>query len=349
MGTGPWFRVLVTAGAVLAVLILAAGYRYLESRGAFTAVRPGFSGTCRTVAGAAGDITVADGVAFVAVAGRTPSEADGLYLYAYDKPGARLVRLANVPKDFRPLALSLYRSADGQSLLALGRRAAGDFSVAVFDIETVEGTVKLTEVGRITGDVLTDPRDLVAVDHDRFYVVNGHAGRTALGRWLDDVFLLPRADLLYFDGMKFVTAVEGLSSPAGAALSKDGRHLYVSESYPRLLLAFARDPLTGELKNDGRLAVPSGLEKISPAPDGSLWVAGQPKPLEEDRFRDDPSRPAPSQVFRVGLDNGEPGSAALIYSNEGDEIGAAGVAAVAGKHLLIGSALDGKMLDCALR
>ena len=63
----------------------------------------------------------------------------------------------------------------------------------------------------------------------------------------------------------------------------------------------------------------------------------------------DPSKPSPSQVFRVSLAGGVPQAARQIYGNAGTQIGGAGVAARAGNRLLIGSALDGRLLDCTLQ
>src|SRR6185437_14190447 len=44
---------------------------------------------------------------------------------------------------------------------------------------------------------------IAAVDRERFYIANDHGSTTALGRALDDYLVLPRANLLYFDGTVF--------------------------------------------------------------------------------------------------------------------------------------------------
>jgi hypothetical protein len=46
--------------------------------------------------------------------------------------------------------------------------------------------------------------------------------------------------------------------------------------------------------------------------------------------------------------NGEPQEAQRIYTNLGEQIGAASVGAVANGHLFIGSIFDPKILDCTL-
>ena len=350
MRGNPWFRIAVTAGTVVLVLLLTASWRFLASHGVFTSVKLLSPGLCRTIEGVpgAGDIAVdsTDRIAFIAVAAHAPSKRDGLYAYAYGSPGARLVKLSGAPSDFHPVAISLRRDAGGATLMAINHRGDGGFSVAVFTLEITAGTAKLAEIGSVTGDVLIDPADIAALDANRFYVVNRHTSHTKLGRWLDDVFALPRSNVLYFDGVKFVPVAEQLIAASGLDLSRDGRFVFVSENSGRTLLSFGRNPFTGQLDNAGSLAIPSGLEKVNVSDDGDVWIAGQPKTFAVNTFRGDPARPAPSQVFRVTVRGGVPQSVSLVYANRGDEIGAASAAALAGGHLFIGSTLDDKLLDC---
>ena len=78
-------------------------------------------------------------------------------------------------------------------------------------------------------------------------------------------------------------------------------------------------------------------------------MAGHANLFQWRDFSTDPDHHPPSQVFRVSLSGGAPQSAQLVYGNGGGEIAAAGVAASAGKRLLIGSSLEGKLLDCTLQ
>ncbi|HEY0282440.1 MAG TPA: hypothetical protein VGC27_07445, partial [Rhizomicrobium sp.] len=222
----------------------------------------------------------------------------------------------------------------------------GNSTVDIFSVEIENGAVNLTEVGSIGGRILVSPNDLVAVDEDRFYVVNDRMSKTALGRWLESNLLLPRANILYFDGIKFIAAAEGLNSPLGVAMSADGRYLYVPEALPRKLLTFERNPFSNQLKQVNALSIPSGLDNADVAADGSIWVAGHPKYNAMLRYIGDPSKPSPSEIFRVAVHDGMPQAASLVYANMGEEIGAASVGATADGHLLIGSPFDDKLLDC---
>jgi arylesterase/paraoxonase len=371
MRRNPWYRIGATAAAVIVVAVLTGTFRLLESHGAFTEVKPGFAGTCRSVNGVVGPEDIAidaqDKIAFVSATNRParsagkPSPGDGLYAYNYLQPGAKLVKLVGTPSDFHPHGISLYRAPDGSlTLMAINHRLDGTNSVDIFavgflgiDVTGDKGPigadlVRLKEVGSIGSGLLTSPNDLAAVDQDRFYVVNDHTSKTQLGRWLDDNLVLPRTNILYFDGISFKIAADGLNFPNGAALSKDGRYLYVPESYARTLLTFERNIFSGQLKQVNALPIASNLDNADVASDGSIWIGSHPDAFAMDTYRNDQSKPAPSEVFQVSVHNGVPQSAALVYANMGEQIGASSVGAVSDGHLLIGSPFDSKILNCML-
>jgi sugar lactone lactonase YvrE len=139
-----------------------------------------------------------------------------------------------------------------------------------------------------------------------------------------------------------------LNAPAGAVLSPDGRFLYVSEAFNRRLDTYARHDFSGALDPLGTLAIPSNLDNLRFDDQGRLWVSSHPKRFAMGAFFADPSKPAPSEVFRVDLSDGVPQAATLVYSDLGQGIGGASVAAVLGRRLLIGSPLDAKILDCTM-
>ena len=328
-----WYRIAVTSGALLAVLLLAVCYRYLESRGVFTAMKP-VALACRSVSGVEGtsDIAVdaAAKTAFVAVAASTPSAQDGIYAYAFDTPGARLEKLAGTPRDFHPQALALTHPPGGDATLFTVNRRGTAYSIVVFRVTAANGAVRLEEKSSIGGRILAEPSGIAPVDGDRFYLVNRHISRTALGRWLDDVLLLPRANVLYFDGMIFREVAKRLNSPDGVTVSPDGGHLLVSEFYPRRIVSFVRNPFSGELKDAEVLPLPGGPGKLKTVADGSLIVAATPKV----RAR---------EVLRVNLQDGVPQAAVPLYAGRSGEIY---VAAEAGGRLLLGAG-DG-LRDCRL-
>jgi arylesterase / paraoxonase len=323
MKHGRWYRIAMTALALLLVLLLAASYRYLVSRGVFASVKPAPL-VCRTLPLAVADIAVdpATKHAFLAA-------PDGLYAYAYQQPGARPERLSGMPPDFHPTALALYRASAGEATLYAVNRRGNDYSLVSFRLSTADGKPRLQEKSRIGGRILNQPSAIAAVDDLRFYVTNRHASRTSLGRWLDDAFLLPRANVLYFNGMLFREVATRLNSPGGVALSPDGGRLVVSEFYPRRLVTFLRNPFTGALDDAEALPLKAGPGQTNNAAD-SLIVAATPKA-------------GSGAVFRISYKAGVPQAAVPLYASRDGEIAAA---AVTGGGLLIGAATGLK--DCAL-
>lgn len=349
MKFGPLQRGAITAATILLATGLYGFWRMLDSHGVFTSVTPGFEGTCRAIQSPAGiaDIVFDGKIAIVSVADDPVSPNDkpggpGLYLYDPAKPG--LVKLSGTPKDFHPGALALYRGPGGSVLMVVNRRQDGEFGIDMF---AFDGKT-LKETGEIESGLLTSPSAIAAVDSQSFYVANEHTSKTAFGRWLDDTFALPRGDVLYFDGMKFLEAADKVIAPEGIELAPDTGHVYVAEGYGRALETFERNPFTGQLKQAGSLAIPADLGKMHLGPDGALWIAGSPKAYAADSYRADRAKRAPSVVYRAALNGGTPQNAGLVYANAGAEISAASTAAMADGHLLIGSAYGDKLLDCKL-
>jgi arylesterase/paraoxonase len=354
----PAIRAAITAAFVVLAVALGLVVRTLYFFGVFTPVTPAFAGTCSAVSGISGaeDIAIDEklGVAFVSafdrrarLSGKSAAQ-DGLYALALAGAPA-LKKLSGTPNDFHPHGISLFRGPDGTlTLIAINHRTDGSSSVDSFAVVTDGGTLRLKEIGSIQGGALISPNAVVAVDRDRFYVANDHASRTRLGRTIDDLLVLPRANILYFDGMLFHEVAKGLNFPSGLALSPDGRYLYVSEAFTRRLDTYVRQELSGALERVDTLAIASNLDNLRLDAVGHLWIGSHPKALAMAQFRSDRAKPAPSEIFEVTLGNDIPKNATLVYADSGSQIGGSSVAAVIGKRLLIGSPLDDKILDCTM-
>jgi arylesterase / paraoxonase len=354
----PATRAAITAVSVIGIVALALGARTLTAFGVFSDVTPGFSGTCHAIEGVHGpeDIVIDKtlGVALISASdlrarlnGR-PAAQDGLYVLKLNGASSP-TKLAGTPSDFHPHGISLVRGGGGAvTLFAINHRSDGTSSIASFDVVMKDGEIVLHEIGNIEGGQLISPNAIAAVDRVRFYVVNDHTSKTQLGRTLDDWLILPRANVLYFDGTFFRIVAERLNAPAGVVLSPDGRFLYVSEAFNRRLDTYARHDFSGALESVGTLAIPSNPDNLRFDDRGRLWVGAHPKLFAMGAFFADPAKPAPSQVFRVALSDGVPQAATLTYSDRGEGIGGASVAAVLGRRLLVGSPLDAKILDCTM-
>jgi arylesterase/paraoxonase len=352
----PLKRIAITTGAILIVGAAALTARTLIMGGMFADVTPGFSGTCKALNGITGaeDIAVdrQSGLVFLSASDRRanpPSSADGIYALSLAHPESGIVRLAGAPPDFHPHGISLFRAADGSlTLMAVNHLSTGGSAIDIFDVSIGNGAAKLSETGDIESDKLISPNDVAAVGKQQFYVTNDHGSHTQMGVTIENYLMLPRADVLYFDGMVFREVANDLVFANGIALSPDGSHLYVAETTARRLQTYARDAFSGRLTPENTLALPSGPDNIDVDLKGDLWVATHTKLFGVLTYAKDPSKPSPSEIYRVDVDKSIPQSVTPVYANLGQEIGAASVGTSADGHLFIGSIFDPKILDCRL-
>ncbi len=349
-----WKRIAFTLSAVLVVGITAVVARALIMGGMFAEVKPGFKGTCRTIGGVVGaedlQIDRKDGLVFVSASDRRadpPSKADGIYTLKLGDPAATPVRIAGTSAGFHPHGISLFRAADGSlTLMAVNHQSAAHSSINIFTVTIADGAAKLSEIGDVESDRLISPNDLVAVGKEQFYVTNDHGSHTPFGQALENYLMLPRADVLYFDGNVFKEVANGLVFANGINVSPDGNRLYVAETTSHTIQTYTRDLFSGKLTPDVTFTLPAGPDNIDVDDKGDLWVAAHTKLFGVVAYGSDPSKPSPSEIFRLPVKNGEPQEARRVYADLGKQIGAASVGAVAGGHLFIGSIFDPKILDC---
>ena len=336
--------------AVIAVVVFIG--RILWANGLFSTAPTGFFGSCKVAAQLPGveDIETANGVTFVSVASaRGPDPRDGIYVLSEN---GSLTRLSGAPKDFHPRGIGIYRSPNGSGifLLAVNRHAlaANDamrFSIDSFEVTNPGTNPALVAEGTIQGGLLTDPQDVAAAGPGAFYVSNGTGG-SSIERQLAGYGVLPGSNILYFNGMSFRVAADGIYGARGLLLTPDGSHLLVASLTSRSLKSLSREPFSGNLTEADSLTLAAAPEKISLDSTGEIWAAGHASLFAWRTFGADAGKRAPSQIFRVTLNGGVPEQAEQVYGNDGTEIAAASVAASAGKELLIGSSLDHKLLAC---
>jgi hypothetical protein len=322
----PWIRIATTAAAMVVVLLLAATIRYVQSRGFFASARDKTPGQCQPVGGLTAITAIAPLNGQAGQGALVAVRSGGLYLVG----NGAATKLTGFSRDGYARALSLAFQRDHTAVLqAVMARAGGNDTGGTYYVSTyrlAEG--KVQEIGRLTTDMLTDPAAIAAIDGERFYLVNRHGSHSGLGRWLDDTFLLPRAEILYFDGMKFIPVAKRLNSPTALVLSADGSRLFAGQDYSRNLASFSRSEFTGALDDPALSDLAASPQRITLAPDGSLIVTASPKA-------------GAGAVYRLPVANGMPQNPQLLFATSSEEITAA---AEAGGHLLIGS--NKRLLDC---
>ncbi len=354
----------LTILAVIAVVVFLG--RILWANGLFSTVPTGFSGSCEVAGNLPGvqDAETANGMVFLSVASaRGANAADGIYALPL-AGGASPHRLSGAPADFHPRGIGLYRTPDGKGLflLAVNRHAQGSmtgasagagatnnnarFSIDSFEVTNPKTAPALVAQGMIQGGLLTDPQDVAVASPGTFYVANGTASKNPLIHALQTYGILSGGNVLYFNGMSFSEVADGLYGTRSLVLAPGGTHLIVGGLLSRSLTTFSREPFSGALTEAGTMTLPAGPEKLSLDGQGELWVGGHANLLDWRGFAADPAHAAPSQIFRVTLNGGVPQQAEQVYGNDGSEIGGASVGVSLGKRLLIGSSLDGRLLDC---
>jgi arylesterase/paraoxonase len=349
-----------TLMAVVLALVVFFSLRWLLMAGAFTMAPSPTLNQCRAIPGLQGpedfEVDAAHDAIIVSSTNRRapkdhPDPRDGLYALKLSEPTATPVKLDGVPKDFHPHGITLFRGDKSEeTLLVINHRRDGSQAVESFGLTYENGAPKLTARSSVGGGLVISPNDLAAASAaDHFYVTNDHVTKTALGRFAEDYLLWPHADLLYFNGTSFRISVQQMGFPNGVLVTQDGSHVYVAMSNERRLIAFTREPFFGSLTEIGSLSLPARPDNISADAKGNLIIAGRPSLMRDNAFRADPTKPSPSEVFRVSLDkSGVPQSYDTIFADDGGRIGAASSAVVAGDQLLIGSVLDNKLLECSL-
>jgi len=344
-------RRLGRALAMLAIVALAsAAARAIWSNGVFSTANTGFSGSCKVAGNLPGvqDAEIANGMVFLSVgSARGPAAADGIYALPL-AGGASPHRLSGAPADFHPRGIGLYRTPDGKSLflMAVNRRSSGRFSIDSFEVTNPAVAPVLVAQGTIEGGLLINPQDVAVASPGTFYVANGTAGKNPLIHALQTYGVLSGGNVLYFNGMSFSQVADGLYGTRSLVLAQGGTHLIVGGLLSRSLTTFSRQPFTGALTEAGTMTLPAGPEKLSLDAQGELWLAGHANLLDWRAFSADPHLRAPSEIFRVSLLNGVPQQAEQAYGNPGSEIAGASVGVSVGNRLLIGSSLDGRLLDC---
>ncbi len=333
-------RALYLLIASLAVTAIMLAFRALNAAGIFAEVGHQFSGTCNVVSGLAGR---RDGFLFATAMG----PLGGIFSLPLDHPERGFTRLSGTPSNFHPTGLGFLRGQDGSLVvMAVDRPQGGDPAIEIFDAHILGGTVSLTQRASVAGGLLSDPIDVAVAGPDQFYVSNASTSTGTLGHLLETVALLPRGNIVYFDGNVFRIVADGLNASRGIALSADGAHLYVATALGRSLVEFERNAYSGSLKQSGSLVVGSGLDLINADEAGDLWVAAHPRLM---MWRGNIAERTPSEVFKVSLSGSAPAEAELVYADPGHAVSAAGTAAVTGGQLFIAGPNDPRVLACRLR
>ncbi|KAK3827712.1 MAG: hypothetical protein J3Q66DRAFT_320944 [Benniella sp.] len=312
---------------------------------------------------------------------RKTAHNGGIYTLPLDEKIStpREAKLKAFPsEDFHPTGMSLYRFQDPDSLawvdrlFVINHSHKGDI-VEIFDYAPKPNT--LTHVQSVQSSLFVTPKDIVAVDKDRFYLTNHHAMSGKYGRVAEDVAGLALGTVVYFNGNESRKVLESLANPYGIAVSPDATQLYVSSFLDKVVHVYnmTEDIAQGELIHDTDIWVGNHVDNLSvDKHTGDIYVASHPSYSTYLRHKLGYEPQAPSHVVKIeklAPENFIRQQSAqpdlyffsrpelpllkwevkdLFYSN-GEDISATTVAAYWNNDLILGSSTSHHLLRCSLR
>jgi arylesterase / paraoxonase len=346
------------------VVVLAVGGFVLDTlyvSGAFKTIEPHFDGTCNSVPGVVGaeSVTLAPGSRFVLLSADDRRAAMSGHpvpggIWMYDLTGEAPLRnlTPDATDEFHPHGIGIWDDGTGNGRLFVinhpdeGRKPQGEGrqTIEVYDW-TPDG---MTHRETLQDPLMITPNAVIPTSANSFYVSNDH-GPNNFWRNFDDYLALPRANVLYYDGMHFKVAAADIALANGVNLSADGKRLFVASTLGQEILIYDRDTTTGSLSNKRRLPLGTAPDNIERDSDGNLWIGTHPQLLKLLAYAVDPNKPAPGQVIRV-VPGGD-GNTHIdeVYLGDGGQIGAVSGAAVAGKRMILGSIFDDHFADCTMK
>ena len=265
-------------------------------------------------------------------------------IYKFEIP--ELVGPINISGDFQselnPHGLGLYRYTDGALRLFVVNHTHSGSKIELFDYQ--DG--KLAHRRTVSGQLLFSPNDVAPVGPNQFYATNDHGSVSKWGRIAEDYLRLKRSYVVYYDGRLMRKVAEGLGYANGIAVSADYKRIYVAETTARRVSVYARDLDTGDLTLLERIDMNTGVDNISVAGDGSLWIGAHPKLLTYILHAKKWKRLSPSQVIHLTFKEDGRHDITTLYLNNGSEISGSSVAVPYENMMLVGAVNDGKFLYC---
>ena len=347
----------VRVGFLLVVLAVAIGvliWSIRERAGVGREIVQHGTEQCELIAAPAGpeDIEIDHvlGFAFISAHDRRarPSPNGDLHLLDLDDPDATIVAIPrDGPRRFKPHGLSLVRVDEVLYVHVVNH--AGDEGSTVEQFRFEAG--RLHHLATVAGDALISPNDVAAVDALRFYVTNDHGTRSGLSQLFENLLGLRFGTVAYFDGEKFVTALEGQSMANGIALTADQSRLLVAETIAGTVTSYRRDPETGELSDAAYVPFQTAPDNLDVAADGSVWTVGHPRLFDFLAHARNAEALSPTDVYRIDYASGVFGISAdveRVLMDDGRLLSGGSVAVVRGDQMLVGNVFEPGILRCTL-
>ncbi len=337
-------------------IIAALGFKTYYQSGAFSTVKNQFSGTTKRLEGLPGveDITIDQktGIAFLSSMDRwqqkkDPNASGAIYiLNLNDSVPNAVSKTENIPFEFKPHGISLYRSPEGNAkLFVINHRQDANY-VEVFAYRNDS----LIHLESITDPLMISPNDIVAVGDRSFYFTNDHNENASGTRMIKDLLAIGTGNVVYYEnGKASLTSVQGVQYANGINVSLDGKTLYLASTTGKEIIVCDLDVTGGTLKERSSVSCRTGVDNIEVDEKGALWVGCHPQMLKFLAHSKNEYELSPSQIIKLTPLSDGNFSQETIYMNDGSEISASSVGAVYKDKLLIGPVFQRHILVSTLR
>ncbi len=249
------------------------------------------------------------------------------------------------PLDFHPHGLSYFAEGDSQYLFTNNHRSDGTHSVEIFRIAADQQLEQLEHLESITGPALTSPNDLVAVGPRSFFVTNDGRAHDRLTRSIDTFLGLKSGKVLFYDGQRFLSAVDNLSFPNGIALDLAKNRIMVAETLSGYVSTYQLLE-NNSIKQLDSFYVGVGIDNISTTESGGLIIAIHPNLWKLSRHMKDPDRSAYSKVVQIDLASK---NQQILYQQSGEQISGVSAAVEFRGSLYMGAVCDPLLLHMEIR
>lgn len=344
-----WWRAVAVAALVYVGYVVWQG-------GAWRSAAPFAAGQCQAVDAPAGPQDIAilpDGSGAIVSTQdlRAPDSRGHLYFYDFAARPARFMPLA-VPEAmaFHPHGISLFRAEDGRIFLqVINRRGEDRKTVEIFTLAGDRAAgFTLQHRGSVASGLFVHPNGIAAAGPESFYLTNDRGSGPRWMHMVENLLQLSRSTVVYHDGHSARLVAGDISFANGIALSGDGGTVLVGSTLSRMLLVYARNPVSGSLVRTGSLGLPGGVAKIHHDEQGAFWAAVLPNAFATIAHMIDPQKTAPSLILRVSTTGGGTTALAEAYGDPGETISAATSAAQQNNRLLIAAGSGSRIIDCTL-
>ncbi len=255
-------------------------------------------------------------------------------------------------ESFHPHGIDLWVGEDGTRHLMVINHAADGERVEILELGAQGKTV--THNRTVTDPAIISPNDVAAVGPEQFYLTNDVGDKGTLARLGQMLQISSTANLIYFDGTAARVEQGNFLLANGVSAHPDGKTVVMTEFYGQSLWLFDRDAETNALSGRDVIGLPTHLDNIAFAPDGSIWIGAQPNAIAMLGHAMDADKKSPSQILRITLNAEGPGGRVdEPYLEDGTQLSATSVgapytAAGGNTRLLIGSIFEPHILDCAI-